>query len=272
MPWFPDFLNAAELARRQTRADDRADPPGAYVTALRRRSARDLETTWPGEVVIHDPRGTIRGHRAVKQFVRRNGEWLAELHARTETIASTVSGGRAVLELLACLTQDGRDMAWPAAVVAEAGDDRSVEFRTYCSQQPVTGTHHLRPPVLAPGDGGPGGAVGGYLAALTAADAAVDAFAPRGYLREPDSLAYTHRGAALRPYFARCFGDGGSVQLQPCATTDDGVRCALEYNCDRWGDRDLPPEAGLMVCERDTEGRLAAVRLYDDIATPVRDA
>jgi hypothetical protein len=62
------------------------------------------------------------------------------------------------------------------------------------------------------------------------------------------------------------------VQLEPCATTDDGVRCALEYNCDRWGDRDLPPEAGLMVCERDTEGRLAAVRLYDDIATPVRDA
>jgi limonene-1,2-epoxide hydrolase len=275
MPWFPDFLNAAELARRQTRADDRADPPGAYVAALTRRSARDLETTWPGEVVIHDPRGTIRGHRAVTQFVRRNGEWLAGLHTRTETVAATAAGGRAVLELLAHLTRDGRRVAWPVAVVAEAVDDRAVEFRTYCSQQPVTGTHHLRPPVLAPEDGGPGGVVGGYLAALTAgdADAAVDAFAPAGYLREPDSPEYTHRGtAALRPYFDRCFGDGGSVQLEPCATTDDGLRCALEYNCDRWGDRDLPPEAGLMVCERDVAGRLAAVRLYDDIETPVRDA
>jgi trehalose synthase len=41
-------------------------------------------------------------------------------------------------------------VAWPVAVVAEAGDDRAVEFRTYCSQRPVTGTHHLRPPVLPP--------------------------------------------------------------------------------------------------------------------------
>ncbi len=150
MPWFPNFINAAELARRQTRADDRADPPAAYVTALERRTARDLESTWPGEVVIHDPRGTIRGHREVKHFVRRNGEWLAGLHARTETIAATTSGGRAVLELLAHLTWDGREVAWPVAVVAETGDDRSVEFRTYCSQRPVTGTHHLRPPVLPP--------------------------------------------------------------------------------------------------------------------------
>ncbi|WP_433028343.1 nuclear transport factor 2 family protein [Actinomycetospora sp. CA-053990] len=275
MPWFPDFLNAGELARRQTRADHRADAPGAYVTALQRRDASDLETTWPGEVVIHDPRGTVRGHREVEQFVRRNGEWLAGLHARTETVATTTAGGRAVLELLAHLTQDGLEVAWPVAVVAEAVDDRSIEFRTYCSQQPITGAHQLRPPVLAPGNGGPAGVVGSYLAALTAgdADAAVDAFAPSGYLREPDAPAYTHRGAAeLRRYFARCFSHGGSVLLEHCATTDDGPRCALEYNCVRWGDHDLPREAGLMVCERDVAGRLAAVRLYDDIDTPVRDA
>ena len=34
MPWFPDFANAAELARRQTRAHGRADPVGRYFTAL----------------------------------------------------------------------------------------------------------------------------------------------------------------------------------------------------------------------------------------------
>jgi limonene-1,2-epoxide hydrolase len=276
MPWFPDFANAVEMARRDARADDRADPTAAYLSALQRRDPHDLETTWPGEVVIHDPRaGTVHGRRAVEQFVRRNGEWLAGLGARTETVASTAAGGRAVLELLAHLTQDGREIAWPVAVVAEAGDDRSVAFRTYCSQQPITGTHHLRPPVLSPAAGGPGGVVGRYLVALDAGDAdgAVDAFAPEGYLREPDAPEYTHRGAAeLRPYFARCFSDGGSVRLEHCATTDDGPRCALEYNCARWGDRDLPPEAGLMVCERDDQGRLAAVRLYDDIETPVRDA
>jgi ketosteroid isomerase-like protein len=276
MPWFPDFVNAVELARRETRADDRADPAAAYLTALQRRDARDLEATWPGEVVIHDPRaGTVRGHRGIQQFVRRNGDWLAALGARTETVAATAAGGRGVLELLAHLTQDGRDAAWPVAVVAEAGDDRAVEFRTYCSQRPITGTHHLRPPVLAPRGGGPGGVVGRYLAALAAGDAAatVATFAPEGYLREPDAPRYTHRGAAdLRAYFGRCFSGGGRVLVRPCATTDDGLRCALEYTCSRWGDRELPPAAGLMVCERDTEGRLAAVRLYDDIATPARDA
>ena len=39
--------------------------------------------------------------------------------------------------------------------------------------------------------------------------------------------------------------------------TDDGVRCALEYNCIRWGSHDLPPQAGLGVYERGPDGLLA---------------
>jgi hypothetical protein len=34
MPWFPDFIGAAELARRQTRAAGQADPVAQYITAL----------------------------------------------------------------------------------------------------------------------------------------------------------------------------------------------------------------------------------------------
>jgi hypothetical protein len=51
--------------------------------------------------------------------------------------------------------------------------------------------------------------------------------------------------------------------------TDDGVRCALEYNCVRWGGHDLQPQAGIGVFERDQDGLLAAVRVYDDVETPV---
>ena len=29
MPWFPDFVAAAELARQETRVDDQADPVAA---------------------------------------------------------------------------------------------------------------------------------------------------------------------------------------------------------------------------------------------------
>jgi len=167
MPWFPDFSSAVELARRETRAAGRADPVGQYFTALNEGDAHALETAWPGDIVVHDPRaGEVRGHRQLREFVGHNKSWLAERHARTETVASTVAGGRAVVELLAHLDHDGQDVAWPLAVVAESPDDLSVVFRTYCSQWPVDGRRHIRPPILGPGPSHPGDVIGRYQAAL----------------------------------------------------------------------------------------------------------
>lgn len=273
MPWFPDFVGAAELARSQTRSAGHADPVGQYFAALHSGDAEDLETVWPGEVVVNDPRaGEIRGHHQLREFVRHNQAWLAERHARIETVAATSAGGRAVVELLAHMADDrSREVAWPVAVVAESPDDRSVVFGTYCSQQPVDGRRHLRPPVLPPGADRPGDVVGRYRAALSDGDteAVVRAFEPDGYLREPVGPPYTHRGAgALRSYFSRCFGEGGGLDVQECAVTDDGVRCAVEYNCLRWGSHDLPPQAGIGVYERGPDGLLAAARIYDDIQPP----
>jgi hypothetical protein len=62
------------------------------------------------------------------------------------------------------------------------------------------------------------------------------------------------------------------VGLQDCAVTDDGVRCAVEYNCVRWGRHDLPPQAGIGVYERGPDGLLAAARVYDDVQAPVGQA
>ena len=47
--------------------------------------------------------------------------------------------------------------------------------------------------------------------------------------------------------------------------TDDGVRCAVEYNCDRWDGREVPPQAGIGVFECGRGGLLEAVRIYDDV-------
>jgi hypothetical protein len=64
MPWFPDFVGAAELARRQARAAGQADPVGQYIAALNQGDTHALETAWPGQVVVYDPRaGEVRGHR-----------------------------------------------------------------------------------------------------------------------------------------------------------------------------------------------------------------
>ena len=274
MPWFPDFVNAAELARRQTRAAGQADPVGQYFAALIQGDTHALETVWPGQVVVYDPKaGEVRGHRKLREFVRGNQVWLAERRARIQTVAATCVGGRAVVELLAHLDgDDGQALAWPIAVVAEFPNDRSVVFRTYCSQWPVDGRHHLRPPILDPEQVHPGDVAGRYQAALAAGDAeaVVSTFAPDGYYREPIGPHYTHRGAAeLHSFFATRFSAGGGISLQPCAVTDDGVRCALEYNCVRWGSHDLPPQAGIGVYERGPDGLLAAARVYDDVEAPV---
>jgi limonene-1,2-epoxide hydrolase len=272
MPWFPDFAGAVELVRRQTRAAGEVDPVGLYLAALNSGDPRDLETFWPGEVVVYDPRaGEVRGHHQLRQFVRRNQAWLAERHVRIETVATTVSGTRAVVELLAHLGGDGPELAWPVAVVAESADDRSVVFRSYCSQWPIAGRHELRPPILRPGAVGPNDVISRYQAALAAGDvrAIVGTFAPDGYFREPIGPRSLHRGPdELRSFFAKCFSAGGGIGLQHCVVTDDGARCAVEYNCVRWGSHELPPQAGLGVHERGPDGLLGAVRVYDDIQAP----
>jgi hypothetical protein len=272
MPWFPEFTSAVELARRQTQAAGKADPVAQYFIALNKGDTHALETVWPGEVVIYDPRaGEIRGHRQLRRFVNDNRWLLTERHARIETVASTSADGRAVVELVAHLAGDGPELAWPIAVVAESPDDHSVVFRTYCSQWPVDGRHHVRPPILKPGPVHPGDVVGRYQAALAAgdADAIVSTFTPDGYYREPIGPHDAHRGAGeLRSFFTTRFS-GGGIGVESCVVTDDGVRCALEFNFVRWGSHDLTPQAGIGIYERGPDGLLAAARLYDDVEPPV---
>ncbi len=169
-------------------------------------------------------------------------------------------------------TGDGVKTGWPVAVVAVSDDTKSVQFRTYCSQWAVDGRRHLRPPILTSGDVQLDGVVGRLHDAYTAgdADAAVRSFSPDGYLRESTGPESLHRGSAeLRSFFTRAFSAGGGIELQDRAVTDDGVRCAVEYNCTRWGSHPLPPQAGLMIHERGADGLLAAVRMYDDVEPPI---
>jgi len=274
MPWFPDFVAAAEMVRRDNRAAGQADPVRLYFSALERGDSRALEEVWPGDVVVHDPRvGEVRGRRHLRRFIRESRTRLASHNARTEPIASMSSDGRAVLELLAHLTIDGNEVQWPVAVVAESHDDRSVVFRSYFSRWPLDGRQHLRPPILEPAHVHAGDVVARYEAALDAGDtdAIVNTFAPDGYYREPIGPQYAHRGTGeLTAFFSMCFSAGGGIHLENCAVTDDGVRCAVEYNCMGWGRYELAPQAGLAVFERGPDGLLAAARVYDEVEPPVQ--
>ena len=272
MPWFPDFVGAVELARRQTRAAGQADPVGQYFAALNQGDAHTLETVWPGEVVIYDPRaGEVRGHRQVRQFVELQPvlAWPGGSLMPRPWPPPSPAGGRWWSCWRTCPTTGG---SWPGRWRWGVTDSPSVVFRTYCSQWPLDERRHLRPPILKSGQAHPGDVIGRYQAGLDAGDvnAVVSTFAPDGYFRGPFGPDHAHRGAAeLRSFYTRCFSAGGGIGLQHCMVTDDGVRCALEYNCVRWGSHDLPPQAGLGVYERGPDGLLAAVRVYDDVEAPV---
>lgn len=269
MPWFPDFLGAAELARRQGRAAGHADPVGRYLAALNSGRTQPLEDVWPAEVVVFDPRaGTVRGHRQLRQFVKRSKALLADRHARTEDVATTVVGNRVVVELLGHLIYEGQEVDWPIAVVADSPDDRSVVFRTYLSERVIDGQQHLRAPILPVDDVPLADIVTTYQAALASGDVdgVVNTFTPDGYLREPLGGKHVHRGCTeLRTFFREAFRHDGGISLDTCAVTDDGVRCAVEYNRISRSSRGPAPQAGIAVYERGADGLLAAIRVYDDV-------
>ena len=163
----------------------------------------------------------------------------------------------------------------PLALVADRDEDaRIVELRIYFSTWPLTSGHAIRPPLLQPEpDLHEADIVGDYQRALASGDvdAAVAAFEPDGYVREPSGDAYLHRGTdSLRALYARFFSNGGGISLEHCAVTDDGRSCALEYNLVAWGKTELPPEAGIAVYVRGDSGKLAVARIYDDAEPPLR--
>ena len=119
------------------------------------------------------------------------------------------------------------------------------------------------------------GVVAEYQRALAAGDvpAIVAAFEPDGYAREPAGGRHVHRGPeGLRTFYELLFSNGGGIPLEHCALADDGRACALEYNVVRWGETELPPQAGVAVYVRGQSGKLAAARIYDDVDPPLGPA
>jgi hypothetical protein len=175
-----------------------------------------------------------------------------------------------VLHLLA---DDGGRVELPVAIVSDRNPDRTLKvIRVYHSMWPLTGEHLVRPPLLpADLELHPEGVPGDYQRALADGDLAgiVGTFELDGYAREPSGGAFLHRGAdALREVYAHLFANGGGITVDHCTLTDDGVRCAIEYNCVRWGITDIPPQAGVAVYERGSSGLLVAARIYDDVEPP----
>ena len=102
------------------------------------------------------------------------------------------------------------------------------------------------------------------------ADAIVAAFEPDGYARESGGAEHFNQGPhGLRAFYEGMFSHGGGIAQEHCAIVSDGRVCALEYNVVGWGRDQLLPQAGLAVYVRGQSGKLAAVRVYDDVEPPL---
>src|SRR4051812_38946693 len=231
--------------------------------------------SFAGEPELHHPiRGRVRGRPAFERFVSQTNAWLTARNVVASQVERIITPRRGVEETVLTLDGDRSRIELPIGIVADRDDDaRIIELRVSYSTWPVTARHATRPPLLQPDpDVEEPDVVGDYQRALASGDveAAVAAFEPDAYVREPAGGAYVHRGRdELVGLYQLFFSNGGGIPLEHCAVTDDGRSCALEYNVVRWGRTELPPEAGLAVYVRGATGKLAGARIYDDADPPL---
>jgi hypothetical protein len=245
-----------------------------YYEGIMANDPDALIRSFAGEPRVNDPRvGHVEGAKELRAFVSGTADWLRERDAVVENEALTLTTTRTVEEVvLHLLSDDGGRVELPVAVVSDRNPDRTLKtIRVYHSMWPLTGGHRVREPLLPrdPNIVVPD-VVGEYQRALAAGDleAVLATYEEDAYAREPSGGEYVYRGKEkLREVYSAMFANGG-IQLEHCTVTDDGVRCAVEYNCVRWGLMELPPQAGVAVYERGSSGLLAAARIYDDVGPP----
>jgi SnoaL-like domain len=277
MPWMPEVFTTRMAAARRVQDEETASTNDAvpyYEGILADEPDALVRSFAAHQPVLDDPRvGYVEGTRELRAFASGTADWLRERDAVVENVALTRTPTRTVEEVVLNLLADGGRVELPVAVVSDRNPDRTLKvIRVYHSTWPLTGEHRVRPPLL-PAD--PNlhveGTAGAYQRALAEGDleGILASFEPDGYAREPSGAAYLHRGIeALRDLYAHMFADSGCIGLEHCTLTDDGVRCAIEYNGVRWGNTEIPPQAGVAVYERGGSGLLAAARIYDDVEPP----
>jgi SnoaL-like protein len=275
MPWIPEVFTAPIAAARRAQEGARANDAVAYYEGIMAEEPDALIRSFAGEPRVNDPRvGYVEGARELRAFVSGTVDWLRGRDAVVENVALTRTQSRMVEEVVLHLLDDeGARVELPVAIVTDRNPDRTLKtIRVYHSLWPLTGSHRVREPLL-PRD--PNivlpDVVGEYQRALAAGDleAVLATYEEDGYAREPSGGEYIYRGKEkLREVYSAQFANGGGIPLEHCTVTDDGVRCAVEYNVVRWGVTELPPQAGVAVYERGTSGRLAGGRIYDDVEPP----
>jgi hypothetical protein len=275
VPWAPELFSAPVLQRLEEKWQ-RELVTVPFFDGLMTGELDALVGSFAGVPELHHPfRGRIRGARAFEAFAIATKAWLTRRNVVLQDRDHVIrTGRRGCGEVVLRFDGETGSTGIPVAVVADRESDGQIrELRMYFSSWPLTGRHVNRPPLLQPDpELRAPDVVGDYQAALAAGDvdSIVASFEPDGYAREPAGGEYVHRRpGGLRAFYGRLFSAGGGIPLEHCTLIDDEQACALEYNVVRWGEAELPPQAGVAVYVRGHSGKLAAARIYDDVSPPL---
>ena len=270
MPWLPELFSAPALQHLQDKWE-RELVTVPFFDGLMAGELDALVESFAGEPELHHPvRGRIKGVGAFSRFVVQTRTWLSQPGASIEDLDHVVRAPAwlACEVVLHVEGQRGR-VGLPGAIVADKEPDGRIdELRMYYSSRPLTGRHATRPPLLQPSpDESLSGVVADYQRALAAGDAT------RSWPRSNRMATCATPPAAITstPVPTVCVRStsgcarGGGITLEHCGFLEDERAYVLEYNVVRWGDTELPPQAGVAVYDRGPNGKIAAVRLYDDV-------
>ncbi len=247
------------------------NPVERYLPLLAEGRYDDLLALFSGEPDVDDPiEGHAAGQEDVRDLLARKYAWLLQMGANVDHVRLTQGLNRSVEEAVLNLALQGKLVALPVAVVGEhSGPGQVKSIRVYHSMWPLTGSHDVRPAILKDDpDLKLTDVIDKYQRALAKGDLddMLELFEPDGYAREPSGGEYVYRGKnRLQEFYEGLFSVGG-IPLQHCTVTDDGICCAIEYNVVKWGRKKLPAQAGVAVYERGPGDKLAAARIYDDVA------
>ncbi len=232
----------------------------------------DIGDMFIGEPFINEPtRGEIKGKLNFEHFLRNYRQWMQRRNPSVEHVATTLTDNRIVEECILHLAYQGETLALPTAIAADLSEDKFTQVRIYYSLWVLFKKHTVRAPLLPSSDSltlPP--LIKKYMDDLGSGDAEsiTGLFEPDGYVREPAGDTFKHKGSEdLKKFYNNALADGG-IHLKHCSATFDGVRCAVEFNIDKWGKSDLPQQAGIAVYEQSGRGRLIAARIYDDVTPP----
>jgi len=244
-----------------------------YFNYLISGEAEKARALFFGKPQLNIPeRGKITGESEFMAFVSQRSDWMKASTQQLKHVASTASDERIIEEFVLTVGQFGKKYELPIAAVADLTEGKLERVRVYYSLWALHRKHQLPQPILKKVKGLSFPLViQCYQQALKQGDlkTILTQFTKNAYVREPAGGAFIHRGSEqIAQFYETLFSNGGGVVLDYCSATDDGERCAIEYNVVRWGRDKLPPQAGVAVYEY--KGKLlSAVRIYDDVDPPV---